>query len=92
MRKLVGFFLVVITLLAQTAYRNSAAAQTQRLFDQLPRELQNTMREVRQSCNKESGEQISLDSDKGIELIDLSGDGSRDIVVDWEAAACFWEI
>ena len=90
MRRIIGmFFLVAITLLAQTEYRNHAAAQTQRLFDQLPHELQNAIREVRQSCNKEGGEKVPLDSDKGLELADLNGDGSHDFVVDWEAAACY---
>ena len=53
-------------------------------FSQLPKEIRDHAVEVRKSCKELSGEDIKFDEMQGISVLDLKGDGSRDIVVDNE--------
>ena len=52
-------------------------------FRQLPGEVRELARDVRNSC-KESEPQITFNDMQGIMILDLNGSGSRDIVVDNE--------
>lgn len=83
------FIFIVIIIFGQAMTTISAAAQAQRVFDQLSRELQNEIREVRQSCNKEAEEKIEIDSNAGLKWVDLNDDGSHDLVIDWGSAGCY---
>jgi hypothetical protein len=66
-----------------------AAAQLSRhLFDDLPRPVQNEIREARKFCKEAEGERPNANIDDGIREIDLNGDRSRDIIVDWLQAGC----
>ena len=61
-----------------------AKAQNLSIFSQLPKEVRDRAVEVRNSC-KELEPDMKLNNDmSGIQILDLSGDGSRDIFVDNE--------
>jgi hypothetical protein len=67
----------------------SATAQAQSTgpiitFDQLPKEIRQHAVEVRQSCKELAGDNRTFNDMQGIQIVDLKGDGSRDIVVDNE--------
>lgn len=51
-------------------------------FQQLPSEIRNHAVEVRKSCAELSGDDKTFNEMQGIEILDLKGNGSRDIVVD----------
>src|SRR5713101_4244164 len=53
-------------------------------FQQLPREIRNHAIEVRKSCAGLAGDDRTFYEMQGIQILDLMGDGSRDIVVDNE--------
>ena len=53
-------------------------------FQQLPREIRQHAMEVRKSCKELVGENRTFDDMQGIQIVDLKGDGSRDIIVDNE--------
>jgi hypothetical protein len=59
------------------------AAQPTLEFSQLPSEIQNRAIEVRKIC-KEAIPEMEFNDMQGIQVLDLKGDGSRDIVVDSE--------
>jgi hypothetical protein len=61
----------------------SVCAQPSLEFRQLPREIRDRAIEVRASC-KELNPEITFNDMQGITVLDLKGDGSRDIVVDNE--------
>lgn len=60
------------------------AAQPSLQFRQLPKEIRDHATEVRKSCRELAGEDRNFDEMQGIEVLDLKGDGSRDIFVDNE--------
>jgi hypothetical protein len=63
---------------------NVSKAQELASFSQLPNAVRDLAAEVRDSC-KEIEPDMKLDSEtSGIQIVDLNGDGSRDIVVDNE--------
>jgi hypothetical protein len=82
--------LVFIVMLAvwQMTSGNSFAAQSGNLFGLLPLKAQNEIREVRNACNEIGLKKPYPLDDDGLSEIDLNGDGSRDIVVDWKYVAC----
>jgi hypothetical protein len=59
------------------------AAQPTLEFSQLPSEIRNRAIEVRKSCS-ELFPEMEFDDMQGIQVLDVKGDGSRDIVVDDE--------
>ena len=61
-----------------------AAAQPTLEFRQLPKEIRDHVAEVRKSCEELAGESLKFDEMQGIQILSLTGDGSRDIVVDNE--------
>jgi hypothetical protein len=65
----------------------ASAQTTQRLFDQLPRQTQADIRQVREWCTN-AGTPVGSEVDTGLQEIDLNGDGSHDIVIDWQRVAC----
>lgn len=83
MRPLFGF--IVLVAIGHVPLITSATAQTpQRLFDRLPGE---TQRSIGDWC-KENEPSFNSDLDSGLREIDLTGDGSHDIVIDWQHVAC----
>jgi hypothetical protein len=52
-------------------------------FNQLPKEVRDLAVEVRKQC-KENNSEMTFNDMQGIEVLDLNGDGSHDIVVDNE--------
>jgi hypothetical protein len=89
MRNFLGvlFLLTSLVLFGPGSYTGSVAAQTnQNLFDLLPRQARQQILEVRQWCKEAGTETTYIDS--GLQPIDLNGDGSRDIIVDWKHVAC----
>jgi hypothetical protein len=53
-------------------------------FQQLPREIHDHAIEVRKSCAELAGDNRTFDDMQGIDILDLKGDGSWDIIVDNE--------
>ena len=53
-------------------------------FQQLPKEIRQHAIKVRQACKELAGENRTFDDMQGIQIVDLKGDGSRDIIVDNE--------
>jgi hypothetical protein len=80
---------VALTIALQAGNNKPAVAETteQRLFYLLPRDTQKTILEFRSSC-RDKEKLIGWNEDKRLRDIDLNGDGSRDIFVDWEKVAC----
>ena len=60
------------------------AAQPSLEFRQLPKEIWDHATEVRGSCKELAGDDRKFDDMQGINILDLTGNGSRDIVVDDE--------
>jgi hypothetical protein len=54
-------------------------------FQQLPGEIRQHAIEVRQACKELTGDNRTFDDMQGIQIVDLKGDGSRDIIVDNES-------
>ena len=77
--KLQIIFLTVCNLL----WTIPIAAQPTLEFSQLPTEIRNRAIEVRKSCS-ELFPEMEFNDMQGIQVLDLKGDGSRDIVVDNE--------
>ena len=65
-------------------WASSLLAQPTLEFRQLPKEIRERAAEVRKSCTEVNPE-MKFDDMQGILILDLKGDGSRDIVVDNEA-------
>ena len=77
--ELIIIFLTVCNLL----WTIPVAAQPVLEFAQLPSEIQNHAIEVRKSCS-EIVPEMEFNDMQGIQVLDVKGDGSRDIVVDDE--------
>jgi hypothetical protein len=77
--KLQIIFLTVCNLL----WTIPIAAQPTLEFSQLPTEIRNRVIEVRKSCS-ELFPEMEFNDMQGIQVLDLKGDGSRDIFVDNE--------
>jgi len=77
-------FVAAATLIFVLAWvPNSALAQQAGMqFQQLPKEVQGQVNEVRQSCKDLDPNFKPNDDMQGIAVIDLNGDGSRDFAVD----------
>lgn len=80
-------FFAVSALLWQSQHNFANARTTERLFDLLPREARIQISATRQFC-KEAGAAAPQSVDDGLSSIDLNGDGSRDILLDWQYIAC----
>jgi hypothetical protein len=80
-------FLTTAVALAQfraTPEPNASQEVSQGLgFSQLPNVIREHAIEIRKSC-KEADPEMTFDDMQGITIVDLKGDGSRDIVVDNE--------
>ena len=64
---------------------NTALAQQREMqFQELPSEVQKHINAVRQSCKELDPDFKPYDAMQGIEVIDLNGDGSRDLLVNNE--------
>ncbi len=74
-----GSYVIAMVLCCVTA----STAQELINFHQLPKEVRDLAVEVRNSC-KELNPDMTFNDMQGIQILDLSGDGSRDIVVDSE--------
>src|ERR1700754_3733750 len=63
-----------------------AAAQnlTQSQYDQLPQEVRNTVRDIRNSCKEDDPDFKPHAIDQGITVVDLDGRRSKDIMLDSE--------
>jgi len=86
MRNLVFFILSPVLVVALVVFLFSAGplvAQQNLEFQQLPKEVRDLAIEVRESC-KEADPDRKFDDMQGIQILSLSGDRSRDIVVDNE--------
>jgi len=83
-RTIFGILIFGVATLSQVPGSDRAAAQTrQSLLNLLPADVQSNIRAARDSCG-------TADSyaDAGLQMIDLNGDGSRDIIVDWAYVGC----
>ncbi len=84
---LFGFLLIAAPAMPPASHFlvNSASAQQQTMrFQDLPKEVRNHVDEIRQSCKELDPEFKPYDAMQGINVIDLNGDGSRDLMVDNE--------
>jgi hypothetical protein len=70
---------------------NVAAAQPPELhFRQLPNDVRTYVEDVRKSCTALDPSSKPYDAMQGISVIDLDGDGSRDLLVDAEQVCNSW--
>jgi hypothetical protein len=86
MRNIVFFIpspVLVVTLIVFSFLAGPLVAQQNLEFQQLPKEVRDLAIEVRASC-KEADPDRKFDDMQGIQILSLSGDRSRDIVVDNE--------
>jgi hypothetical protein len=76
----------VLAIMSAVVCVNGAPAQemTQQQYDQLPKELRDTVREIRASCKELDPEFKPYAIDQGITIVDLEGTRSRDIMLDAE--------
>jgi hypothetical protein len=78
-----GFLSIVA--LASHFHVSPASAQQQTMrFQDLPREVRSHVDEIRRSCKELDADFKPYDAMQGISVIDLNGDGSRDLMVDNE--------
>jgi hypothetical protein len=81
---------VLLIAVAACAISTSAAAFPRDLhglpiYSELPKEVRDTAAEVRERCKEADGDDdVQYDDWWGIQIVDLKGDGSDDIVVDHE--------
>jgi hypothetical protein len=61
-----------------------AQTMSQTQYDQLPQEVRNTVRDIRNSCKEDNPDFKPYAIDQGITIVDLDGSGSRDIMLDAE--------
>jgi hypothetical protein len=80
LRPILIFFAISMTSI------HSAPAQTisQGQYEQLPQEIRNTVRDIRDSCKENDPDFKPYAIDQGITIIDLDGSGSRDVMLDAE--------
>jgi hypothetical protein len=71
----------IIYAIALWLYAAPAVAQQSMEFRQLPKEVRDHATRVRRSCN-ESYPDMRFKDMQGIQILDLEGDGSRDIFID----------
>jgi hypothetical protein len=81
-------FLIALLVLAD-CMNSAPGAQFEFEFNQLPKEVRETVRDIRAAC-KELGADDPYAPDAGIQLVDLDGRGSRDILLDAEHVCSDW--
>src|SRR5437867_2768869 len=59
-------------------------------YQQLPIEVRSYVEKVRESCKELDAESAASDQMQGITVVDLAGDGSRDLMVDAEHLCNSW--
>jgi hypothetical protein len=72
-----------LLLIAAALFAGPGFAQPSLEFRQLPKEIRDRAIDVRRGC-KELDPEMTFNDMQGITVVDLKGDGSRDIVVDNE--------
>lgn len=77
---------LAVPLLVLMTVARAHAQSDSGLLRLLPVETQNSIAEAREFCDQAGVRKAS--PDQGLEQIDLNGDGSRDILVDWQNVAC----
>jgi hypothetical protein len=80
---MVGSYRSLLVSMFSLCWTIPIAAQPALEFNQLPREIRDHALEVRRSC-KELDPERTFDEMQGIDILDLVGNGSRDIFVDNE--------
>ena len=75
---------LIVALPGSIQHVEPASAEISQIqFDQLPSQVRDAIRKVREAC-KEQGSDISLDDMQGITAVSLTGDRSRHIVIENE--------
>jgi hypothetical protein len=88
-----GFWVLATALMAAAFFAASsspAAAATKIRYQQLPPEIRHYVERIRKSCRELYAPYRARTKLQGIRVIDLNGDGSRDLMIDAEHLCADW--
>jgi hypothetical protein len=80
---LIGLAAIVVVTGANAAPTTTTAAEPL-AFERLPKDIRQHAIEVRRACKELDADDTTFEDMQGIQIVDLKGDGSRDIIVDNE--------